>query len=288
MKKLLKPVILLLLLGQFIFPLRAQNIPYDFFGINLWMPDKIGNVTNNYACPGLYQTPPESFNGYSGDFYTTSVKTKVKDMELRFIRFGGSAPDLQEPTYDQYLKAIDEIRSLGAEPIIQVPFFNNNFSTTDATNLITYLNISRSKKIKYWTIGNEWDRYNSTYNTASAIKTNFKAMAKALKDVDQTIQIIGPDLSYYGANPDGLGNIHMVDLIGGAQDITKAISVDFSGYTANIYYLDILSFHTYPYDNSGITTSMLYNSRRAAILVNQSQAFIHQILMQLEQECLPS
>ncbi len=194
--------------------------PY-FFGVNAWMPDTIGDV-NNCASP-----PCIKYGKLHNNWQ------KVEDSKAQIVRYGGISPDKNKPTNYQYIRMIDSIRANGMEPIIQVPYWDGRWSATQAAAIVQYINVTRGKGIKYWVIGNEPDlKYGAT--NASHVAPYIKAFSSAMKAVDSTIKIIGPETAWFNQSIiDGLTQP------GGTNDITGK---DSNGR----YYVDIISFHTYP------------------------------------------
>ena len=203
----------------------SQSIPNHFFGENAWMPDTIGDANGNID-------PPFIFNGKLHQNWGN-----IKNSGASIIRFGGIAADRNMPTKYQYIKMIDSIRANGMEPMIQVPFFNNRYTKQQAADIVTYINVTKGKNIKYWIIGNEPD-LSYSYSTSAQIAAYFKPFAKAMKNVDPSILIIGPEIASFNKTIiDGLTTP------GGPNDITGK---DENGR----YYLDIISFHAYPFSGS--------------------------------------
>ena len=187
----------------------SQAISPYIYGVNSWMPKTIGTYS------------------YSG--IMDKLWGKVSDCGIKFIRVGGSANDRNMPTNAQFIALVDSIRKIGAEPLLQVPYNNEAFSETEAANTVNYINITMGRNVKYWSISNETNLY--TDFTPALVATYFKRFASAMKLVDPTIKIVGPDLS-------SLVTSYYSSLIGGSDDIT--------GKDANgNYYLDIVSFHCY-------------------------------------------
>ncbi|MES2140877.1 MAG: T9SS type A sorting domain-containing protein [Bacteroidota bacterium] len=204
---------------------RSQTISNDFFGVNAWMPDTIGNY---FACP----EPPCYFNGKLHKNWP-----KVKASGSTIVRFGGISADRNMPTNFQYIRMIDSIRANGMEPMIQVPFFNNRYTAQQAAAIVHYINVVKGKNVKYWIIGNE-PNLSYSYTTAAQVASYFKPFASAMKNADPSILIIGPETAWYDQ-----AIINGLTTPGGASDITGKDG-------AGRYYLDILSFHTYPFNGT--------------------------------------
>jgi len=205
-------------LGIFAFnKIDAQNISGHYFGQNAWMPDTIGTTVLNGK---LHQN-----------------WGNIKDSKASIIRFGGIAPDRDRPTNYQYIKMIDAIRSNGMEPVMQVPFYNNRYSAQQAADIVRYVNITMGKNVKYWVIGNEPD-LSYGFSNASQVAAYFKPFASAMKAVDPGILTVGPECAWFNQNI-----INGLTTPGGPDDITGKDA-------AGRYYLDIISFHCYPFNGS--------------------------------------
>jgi hypothetical protein len=213
----LQPIIFLLALLIPTSNAVAQSISPHFFGQNAWMPDTIGaNV--------LY-----------GKLHTKWAK--VSESGAKIVRFGGITADRDMPTRFQYIKMIDSIRANGMEPIIQVPYHNGSYSAAQAAQLVQYINGTAGRNIKYWSIGNEPDLEYS-FTSASQVAAYIRPFASAMKAADPTIKILGPETAWYNQSI-----INGLTTPGGPSDITGTD-------TAGRYYVDIISFHTYPFNGT--------------------------------------
>ncbi len=227
--KNIKPIlqIIIIILGLFfsVKNVKAQTITNHFFGQNAWMPDTIGNAN-------LCASPPCILYGKLHKQWAN-----IKNSYASIIRFGGIAADKNMPTNYQYIKMIDSIRAKGMEPIIQVPFRNYQYSAQQAANIVQYINVTKGRNVKYWIIGNEPD-LGYSFTSASQIAAYFKPFASAMKAVDPSILTIGPECAWFNQNI-----INGLTLPNGPDDITGK---DGSGR----YYLDVISFHCYPFNGS--------------------------------------
>ncbi|MES2590728.1 MAG: T9SS type A sorting domain-containing protein [Bacteroidota bacterium] len=197
--------------------IAQQPIPTHYFGENAWMPDTIGSTFYNGKLHQVWQ----------------DVKTSNASM----VRYGGIAVDYDVPTKFQYIRMIDSIRANGMEPIIQVPFGKFQSTAQQAADIVTYINVTKGKNIKYWIIANEPDlKYG--YTTAAQIAAYYKPFASAMKAVDPSILLIGPEIASYNQSI-----INGLTTPGGPSDITGKDA-------AGRYYLDVISFHTYPFNGS--------------------------------------
>lgn len=136
------------------------------------------------------------------------VEAQVAAVGIRILRAGGSNNDKQAPAPFS-LAEIDQFvafaKAIGAAPLLQVPILKNLSGSAataqDAADFVAYVNQTQGYAVPYFSIGNEPDLYteqgffDSTYN-ASAYCSTFRAFASAMKAVDPTIKILGPELSW--------------------------------------------------------------------------------------------
>jgi hypothetical protein len=212
--------------------MKAQVISPTFFGQNAWMPDTIGNINNA-------PQPPVVFGGKLHQSWQ-----KVKASGTKYVRFGGIAPDRNMPTNFQYIKMIDSIRANGMEPIIQVPYHNGRYSAQQAAAIVNYINKVRGKNVVYWSIGNEPD-LEYAFTSASQVSGYIKSFASAMKAIDPSIKIMGPECAWYNQNI-----INGLTTPNGPDDIT---GTDQYGR----YYIDVVSFHYYGFGGTQTRAQVL-------------------------------
>lgn len=203
---------------------NAQAIPAHYFGQNAWMPDTIGTRVLNGK---LHQN-----------------WGKVADSKASVVRIGGIAPDRDRMTNHQYIKMIDSVRAKGMEPLVQVPFHNWKYSAAQAAELVTYINVTKGRNIKYWIIGNEPD-LEYGYTSASQVAAYIKPFASAMKAVDPTILTIGPECAWYNQ-----GIIEGLTTPNGPNDITGRDA-------AGRFYIDIVTFHSYAFNGSQTRSTVI-------------------------------
>ncbi len=155
-----------------------------------------------------------------------------KQAGLRIVRIGGIAYDSNMPSNEMLTGWVNNIKVLGAEPMIQVSRFT---SAEVAAEVVNYFNVETGNKVKYWNIGNEPYCNKITPTTAADVAAYIKPIATAMKTVDPTIKIFAPDEcdfydEYYGA-------LFMGD--NGPVDISGKVP----GQT--YYYVDGISWHRY-------------------------------------------
>lgn len=171
---------------------------------------------------------------------TDEVWALTGECGVKTIRIGGNAFNDNMPSNTVLLGWVQEIRAIGAEPIIQV---SQHQSAAAAANVVRFFNVEMSgqmEPIKYWNIGNEpWleaDRPPIS-EVAPLVEAYFKPIATAMKEVDPTIKIYGPDFAYYIEEA-------IDELFGGANDIAGKIP------GKDYYYCDGISWHRYPQDEN--------------------------------------
>lgn len=192
---------------------KAQQISPYIFGQNAWMPDSIGTKK----------------------FYGSLEKNwpAIQESGAKIMRYGGIGVDENRPKMSQYIKKVDEMRSRGMEPMLQVSFHKWQYTAAQAADIVRYVNITMGKNVKYWIIGNEPD-LGYSYTTAAQVAAYIKQFATAMKAVDPTIKIVGPETAWYNHSI-----IAGLTTPGGPDDVTGR---DQNGR----FYVDIISFHAYP------------------------------------------
>jgi len=173
----------------------------------------------------------------------------MKTAGVRLIRAGGANNEIQTPdvfTNDQLDSFVSYCRLVGAEPDLQVSLVTNAAgqpaTAADAAAMVTYANVTKGYGIKYWSIGNEPDLYTmqglqgASY-TADDYCTTFRAYATAMKAVDPTIKILGPELSWKYVS----GNDWLTPFLDGCQDV-----------------VDVVSVHRYPFGPTATTVAAAF------------------------------
>src|SRR5579863_397725 len=145
----------------------------------------------------------------------TGTDTLMAALKPTVMRVGGYNNDAntQDPFDDgAFDTAVAYARAIGAEPIIQVPLLADTSgkppTAATAAAMVTYGNVTKSYGLKYFSIGNEPDLYASQGSvadptqpaipgyTAADYCTTARDYVTAMKAVDPTIKIVGPDLSW--------------------------------------------------------------------------------------------
>lgn len=242
-----------LLLSNFCF--SQQQIPASFYGTNYWMPDSTGNT----PLGGQVQNPV--------------VMSKITAMNPGVIRVGGNGYDTDGNIFNQYDKACQNVIAMGGEPLVQIPIKYGGFTFTpsQAQALVFFLNVTKNRGIKYFSIGNEWDAYPSPYNKLDSISARFKRFAAAIKTAYPTaknnILIVGPSPSWFGVQDGGSQPMlrRLVGNPGGSYDITGPVNTTLYPSLSGYYYLDIIDWHDYPFNMRNINSGNYTTTRNNAV-----------------------
>ena len=159
------------------------------------------------------------------------------DSGITILRFPagswGDQNDVQPYQVDTFMGILQK---MGATALINVRLENG--TPGKAAQLVQYVNIEKKYDIHYWAIGNEPTLYSGdfhyNYDTAQFNK-DWRAMALAMKAVDPSIKLVGPELHQFtdeeSQNPkDSAGRDWMTEFLKANGDL-----------------VDIVSFHRYPF-----------------------------------------
>ncbi len=232
-------------------------ISTNLSGQNAWMPDTV--VTTGSYCYGT-----DVANGFNGTTQRPCILngalynqfSKVASGKTKIMRYGGNNVDVNNPSLSQYLEFVDSCIARNIEPILQVPYFGV-YDTTNAKNIVTYINVTKNRGVDYWIIGNEEnlafpDGGNKGYTASNY--SYIKNFSKAMKRVSPTIKIIAPELSQFDST-----------LLKALFD-SSAYNPDFLGGKVpgkSYYYVDYASFHYYGFGSGDQTTySQFFNRLR--------------------------
>jgi hypothetical protein len=201
-----KTILLALVIFGLGFRLGAQEISPYLFGQNHWIAT--GDEGSRIG-------------------YMHLLWSKVKESGVTCIRIGGNGYNKRMPERDKLTAMIDSIRSIGAEPLLQVPA---SFTALQAMELVEFYTKPGNKKVQYWAIGNE-PLLHPEY-TIEEVHEYILRIAPAMKKVDPTIKIFVFDECELRETP-------YRDLCGGRLDIT--------GLKENgAWVIDGFNFHKYP------------------------------------------
>ena len=162
----------------------------------------------------------------------------AEEMGLTVLRWPGGEwgdkNDIQPYQLDTFVALA---RKLGAEPYINVRLPDS--SPEQAAALVRYANVEKGYHIRFWGIGNEpslyqgkkgWEAWDTAY-----YNEQWPRFAQAMREVDPTIRILGPEIHQYTGNPatdpkDSQGRDWMTEFL-----------------KANGDQVDIVAIHRYPF-----------------------------------------
>ncbi len=165
----------------------------------------------------------------------------AKNAGIRIIRFPGGAwgdhNNLKEYQFDTF---IPFCKLLGAIPSISVRLSGG--SPEQAAAMVKFVNIDRKYGVKYWSIGNEPDLYTKEINTpydTPEFNQAWRSIALAMKAVDPTISLIGPEISQFTAIPsqnkkDSAGRDWMTEFLKANGDIVDIVSIHRYPFPVNV------------------------------------------------------
>jgi hypothetical protein len=159
--------------------------------------------------------------------YVQDLWPEVKASGVKMVRIGGNGYERQFPERSRLNAMIDNIKGIGAEPILQVPRFFNELQIRE---LVRYYTKDNSKKVKYWSIGNEPMLHNE--NTLEEVHSFLLRIAPIIKDV-------APDVTLFMYDESSLMMPAYGELIGGKMDVT---GLKHKGR----WLFDGVTFHNYP------------------------------------------
>lgn len=157
---------------------------------------------------------------------------------VAMVRIGGAAYDRKMPDNQTLASYVRRIQGIGAEPLIQVSCRDAPERMADIVRVFNKELIT-GRKVRYWSIGNEpllrFDRPGQD-KLPGLVEAYFKPIAAAMKQVDPTILIAGPDECDY------LDRTYEA-LFGGKHDISGKVP------GKDYHYCDIVTWHRYPGDD---------------------------------------
>ncbi len=170
----------------------------------------------------------------------------LPELGISMIRWpGGNWGDENDPTelmIDEYLALCS---AAGCEPTIHVRLFGG--TPEKAAQMVRYVNVTKKAGVRYWAIGNEPDlfvkkRGAKAYAVADYAR-DFVAYREAMRAVDPTLVVLGPELSQFG--PDD----------GYPRDATGAYWL--RGFLERVPDVEIVSLHRYPFGQSSVSKRQL-------------------------------
>ena len=164
---------------------------------------------------------------------TTNTLPLAQDAGITLIRFPGGnwgdENDLQPYHIDQFVTLAEQ---LGSEVSINVRLHNG--SPEKAADLVRYANIENDYGVRYWGIGNEPTLFATARGEPDYGVTRFneewRAIAEAMRAVDDSILLIGPELHQFGSSlettpKDPFGLDWMTEFLQANSDLVDFVSI---------------------------------------------------------------
>jgi hypothetical protein len=158
---------------------------------------------------------------------------------------GGNWGDENDVTPLQLEEFMRLCGQVGAQPVVHVRLWQN--TPERAAELVRLANVERGYKVRYWAVGNEPDLYvkkrgAASYNVADYVR-DFKAFRAAMKAVDSTITVMGPEISQYD-DPTS----YPVDAAGVPW---------MQGFLEGVPDIELVTVHRYPFGDTPATARTL-------------------------------
>ncbi len=156
----------------------------------------------------------------------------AKESGITFLRWpGGHWGDINELRPNLIDNFIPMARNLvNAEPSIAVRLPGS--TPGQAAQLVQYTNIDMKYGVRYWSIGNEPNLFDGEFSgwTAERYAKEWREFALAMKAVDPTILLYGPDINQFvgdaAGNPqEGTGREYLVEFLKVNGDLVDVVTV---------------------------------------------------------------
>jgi hypothetical protein len=175
----------------------------------------------------------------------------------------GDVNNVTEHQVDLYML---QVRSWNATPSISVRLEGG--TPEAAAALVRYANIERDYNVRDWSIGNEPDLYENY--SIEQFNTEWRAIALAMRAIDPTIRLIGPEISQFPATQAGTPYLNVR-----REWVRRFLE-------ANGDLVDVVSVHRYPFPVvNGVATTIDQLRADAAewdVLVENLRAVIRETL----------
>lgn len=198
------------------------------------IPTPVPDILYVDANTSLGEISPYLYGTNYGPMHAITMDMMPYALEAGFtaFRFPGGAwgdeTDLRPFQIDQFM---DFCKQFGALPTISVRLKNGKPEV--AAELVRYTNLDKRYGVVYWSIGNEPTLYEGdlreTYDTVR-FNREWRAIAEAMKAVDPTIKLMGPELHQWGVDlqstpKDSSGRDWMIEFLKANGDLVDVVTV---------------------------------------------------------------
>jgi hypothetical protein len=169
-------------------------------------------------------------------------------------------------------------KQIGAIPTISVRLLGGSPET--AAELVRYTNIEKKFGVVYWSIGNEPNLYTELHQanydyTTENLNRDWRPIAEAMKAVDPSIKLMGPELARWRADPastpkDSAGRDWMTEFLKANGDL-----------------VDVVTVHRYPLEESGRTAITVDSLREATGGWVEQVDYLHNLTRQFTGRVIP-
>lgn len=158
----------------------------------------------------------------------------AEDAGFTALRFpGGAWTDIVDMRPFQIDQLLAFAKQVGALPTISVRLLGGKPET--AAELVRYTNLEKKSGITYWSIGNEPSYYTAggyaDYDyTTENLNKDWRAIAEAMKAVDPTIKLMGPEIhqwndTYETTPKDSAGRDWMTEFLKANGDLVDVVTI---------------------------------------------------------------
>jgi hypothetical protein len=165
---------------------------------------------------------------------------------VTILRFpGGSWGDQNDVTPLQIDQIMAFASQLGAKVMISVRLMDG--TPEKAADMVRYTNIEKNYGVEFWSIGNEPTLYDGVYQNrnetydVNRFNPEWRAIAEAMKQVDPTIKLVGPEINQFSYDP-------TPGVTTNYSELHENWLIEF--LKANGDLVDIVSVHRYPFPAS--------------------------------------
>ncbi len=191
--------------------------------------------------------------GSNMNLYATipmSLMEEAQALGLGFVRFGGGDTDLMDMRTNILDLFVLQMRAIGAEPLMSVRLLDG--TPEAAAELVRYANLEKGYNIRYWSIGNEPNLFQSLLGaeryTTEELVVQWRAIAEAMLEVDPEIILVGPDITgYVPLTVAGETATHVQPSNGGNALDAEGRDWMVEFLRANGDLVDIVAVHRYPF-----------------------------------------
>jgi hypothetical protein len=218
---------------------------------------------------------PLVYGSNTGPWQTIGFEQRqmIPALGISTIRWpGGNWGDEHDPSelmIDEYLALC---ASAGCEPTIHVRLFEG--TPAKAAELVRAVNVTRKAGVRYWAIGNEPDLFvkkrGAASYTVAEYAADFIAYRDAMRAVDDSIVVMGPELSQFSPNDSY------------PRDTTGEYWL--RGFIERVPDVEVVSLHRYPFGEQTVSPRQIADE---PVRWTESIAYVRKIMREVLGKELP-